>query len=246
MCNFIYYHLQGVYYIYFNYQFTAKTFTEFIPNYHKDINSKQISQNNNLIQKKLDDEKTKGKRLEKEIQSSKKKYNEQTDEVINLKKIIQNLKNENNNLKNENNNLKNENNNLKNENNNLKIKLSSGNQFNQFNQINITEINKLKEIINQKDKEINELKLKIPKPKVYMDDIIVINFLSSDQTIRYGIKCLPNDTFAEVEEKLYQIFNEFRNTNNLLLFKGNQILRFKTIKENNIHDGDTIQLHQPQ
>ena len=187
----------------------------------------QISQNNNLIEQQLNDEKTKNKRLEEEIQNLKSEYNQQTNEIDKLKKIIQNLTIENTNLKNENNNLK----------------LSKENQFNQ---ININEINKLKEIINQKDKEINELKLKIPKPKVYMDDIIVINFLSSDQTIRYGIKCLPNDTFAEVEEKLYQIFNEFRNTNNLLLFKGNQILRFKTIKENNIHDGDTIQLHQPQ
>ena len=32
-----------------------------------------------------------------------------------------------------------------------------------------------------------------------------------------------DDTFAEVEEKLYKRFNEFRNTNNILLFGGNII-----------------------
>ena len=73
-----------------------------------------------------------------------------------------------------------------------------------------------------------------------MDDIMVINFLSTDQNIRSGIPCLPDDTFAEVEEKLYQQFNEFRDTNNVLLFGGNIILRFKKVRENNLHDGDTI------
>ena len=106
--------------------------------------------------------------------------------------------------------------------------------------MHIYEINNLRQIIIQKDKEINELKSKMPNSKVYMNDIMVINFLSIDQNIRCGISCLADDTFAEVEEKLYKKFNEFRNTNNILLFGGNTILRFKKVRENNIHDGDTI------
>ena len=112
--------------------------------------------------------------------------------------------------------------------------------MNQFNQMNINEINNLRQIIIQKDKEINELKLKIPNEYVKMKNIMVINFLSTDQNIRCGIPCLADDTIAEVEEKLYQQFNEFRNTNNILLFGGNTILRFKKVRENNIHNGDTI------
>jgi hypothetical protein len=104
--------------------------------------------------------------------------------------------------------------------------------------MNINEINNLKQIIIQKDKEIN--RLKSSRNKVYMDDIMVINFLSTDQNIRCGIPCLADDTIAEVEEKLYQQFNEFRNTNNILLFGGNIILRFKKVRENNLHDNDTI------
>ena len=75
-----------------------------------------------------------------------------------------------------------------------------------------------------------------------MNDIVVINCKSSDKKMSCGIPCFLENTFAEVEEKLYQQFEEFRNTNNLLLFKGNKILRFKKIKENNIHNGDTIEL----
>ena len=119
------------------------------------------------------------------------------------------------------------------------MRLSNINQSNQIN-----EINNLKQIISQKDNEIKELKLKLKK-NVDMNDIMVINFLSTDQNIRCGIPCLADDTIAEVEEKLYQQFNEFRNTNNILLFGGNIILRFKKVRENNLHDGDTI-LIQPQ
>ena len=113
--------------------------------------------------------------------------------------------------------------------------------------MNINEINNLRQTIIQKDNKINELnskinelKSKLPKNKVYMDDIMVVNFLSTDQNIRCGISCLPDDTFAEVEEKLYKKFDNFRNTNNILLFNGNIILRFKKVRENNLHDGDTI------
>ncbi len=104
----------------------------------------------------------------------------------------------------------------------------------------MNEINNLKQIIVQKDKEINELKSKIPNAYVKMNDIMVINFLSTDQNIRCGISCLADDTFAEVEEKLYKKFDKFRDTNNVLLFGGNIILRFKKVRENNLHDGDTI------
>ena len=169
----------------------------------------------------------KNKKLELEIQKLKNEYNIQI-----------NLNNELNSLKNNIQQLKIENENIKNENNNLKLLLNNKKN----NEIYINEINKLKQLIIDKDNIIKELKLqKIDKKKIYIDDIIVINFASIDQSVRTGIKCLPDNTFAEVEEKLYQKFDEFRNTNNIFWFNGNNpILRFKKIKENNIKDGDTI------
>ena len=74
------------------------------------------------------------------------------------------------------------------------------------------------------------------------DDIISVHFISSDQNINCPIKCLKNDTFAEVEEKLYQKYQEYRETNNKFLSKGISVMRFKKIIENNINDGDKIEL----
>jgi len=72
---------------------------------------------------------------------------------------------------------------------------------------------------------------------------MVVHFISGDGAINQGIKCLPTDTFAQVEEKLYQIYDNYRdNINNTFLAKGNIIKRFKTMSENHIKNGDKIQL----
>ena len=57
------------------------------------------------------------------------------------------------------------------------------------------------------------------------------------------MKCLPTDIFAEVEEKLYKKFENLRNTNNTFTANAKLVLRFKKICENNIKDGDIIQLY---
>ena len=87
---------------------------------------------------------------------------------------------------------------------------------------------------------------KVGKQNVYMNDVKVVNFISLAQSIRTGLPCMADDTFAEVEEKLYQMYNEYRNTNNILLFQGNTILRFKKIRENKIKNDDTILIKPPE
>ena len=76
--------------------------------------------------------------------------------------------------------------------------------------------------------------------KKYVDfnSIIVIHFISSDQKINCGIKCLKTDIFAEVKEQLSKVYGEYRETNNHFISKGKQILRFKKICENIINDKD--------
>ena len=91
-----------------------------------------------------------------------------------------------------------------------------------------------------------ELKIKNNNKKinlVNLDDIMVINFQSNNPQISQGIKCLETDTFAEVEEKLYKIYDELRNTNNMFTTNGGPVLRFKTLKENKIKDGDKVLLN---
>ena len=67
-------------------------------------------------------------------------------------------------------------------------------------------------------------------------------FESGDGQIRRGIQCMKNEIFAEVEEKLYKFYEEFRDTNNTFIANGNCIKRFKTIEESNIKNGDKVLL----
>ncbi len=53
---------------------------------------------------------------------------------------------------------------------------------------------------------------------------------------------MKNDTFLEAEEKSYQKYQEYRETNNKFVLKGIKVMRFKSIIENNITDGDKIEL----
>ena len=73
-----------------------------------------------------------------------------------------------------------------------------------------------------------------------------VYFTSSDQRINFAIPCVKYNTFAEVEEKLYKEYPEFRETNNIFIANGNQVLRFKTIEDNKIGNGKPVILMLPQ
>ena len=78
-----------------------------------------------------------------------------------------------------------------------------------------------------------------------MDYVMTVNFTSTDQRINFSVPYIKENTFAEIEEKLYQKFPEYRNTNNNFLHNGNTIFRFKTIVENNFSDGFPVILVLP-
>ena len=127
----------------------------------------------------------------------------------------------------------------------LKNNQIDNNELKQLREENVS----LKYKLTLKDNEIQDLKNKlqnsgiIEEQKVNYKDIIVITFISIDSTVHYGMKCLPTDVFAEVEEKLYKKFENLRNTNNTFTANAKPVLRFKKICENNIKDGDIIQLY---
>ena len=108
-------------------------------------------------------------------------------------------------------------------------------------------IESLKNEIKLKNKEINELKSKNNNinQKVDREQIMCVYFTSSDQKIHYPIPCINTDIFAEIEEKLYKEYPEYRETNNYFISNGKQILRFKTIGENNIGNGLPVILYIP-
>ena len=103
--------------------------------------------------------------------------------------------------------------------------------------------------------EINNLRLhsknintniKNKKNNINSNEMMCVNFISSDQKIHFAVPCVKTDIFAEVKEKLYQEFPEYRETNNNFLFNGSSILRFKTISDNKISKGLPITLVVPE
>ncbi len=170
------------------------------------------------------------------------------DFLSNNSNINSNVNNENQKLRDELNKCKKEIDELKNKINILNNELAEANKiisnFKSNNQQN-NNINYLSEIIRNKDIEINNLKLQLQNKNnnfVNFNDIVNVHFISTDQKINYPIACLKTDTFAQVEEKLYQKYEEYREKNNNFIAKGGLILRFKKICENNIENGDKIQL----
>ena len=136
---------------------------------------------------------------------------------------------------------------------NMKLKQQINNLQQEINKLNKYLVNANQSIINIQQQQINyiseisnlrnQLNNKNKDGYVNFNNIMVVHFISGDGKINQGIKCLPTDTFAQVEEKLYQIYDEYRdNYNNTFLARGNVIKRFKTMNENNIKNGDKIQL----
>ena len=185
----------------------------------------------------------KGGKVEEEKPAPKQ---EEKDQLNYLRKELDKYKKENFNLKTEIEKLKKENLDLQNKMQyNNKIINNFKNELNNIN--NNNKINDLKNEIMLKEKEIKNLKNQLNNNNcnktVNYNDIIVVQFTSTDQKIiNRGIKCLKTDTFAQVEEKLYQVYEEFRETNNTFMANAREVLRFKTMNDNNIKDGDTIQL----
>ena len=229
------------------FQYKSKSFINFIPNFKQNNNAP----NNIQIEKKLNDEILKNKKLESEINRLNNIINQinqnESNQIRKLKDEIEKYKNKCDIYKKEMENLKKEN--IK-----LNEELSKSNKIIgaiQNNKIVNNELNKLRDDnavlryqLDIKDKEINNLKLKNKDIKFNLDDIIVIYFTPTDSSFYQGIKCVKTETFAEVEEKLCKEHNELRNTNNMFTANAFPILRFKTIAENHIKDGDVIQLYK--
>ena len=71
---------------------------------------------------------------------------------------------------------------------------------------------------------------------------MVVNFISTDSFVQFGVKGLPTDVFAVVEEELYKRYDNLRNTNNMFTANAKPVLRFKKICLNNIKEGDIFHL----
>ena len=115
----------------------------------------------------------------------------------------------------------------------------------------ITNILNSKEELNksivEKDKELKELKLKLSKYPLELNEgekLMTINFTTIDKRIQnYSIICKNTDIFNTIEKKLYEDYEEYYDTENYFTINGRKIQKCKNLEENNIHDNDAIILN---
>ena len=109
-------------------------------------------------------------------------------------------------------------------------------------------IKELNDIINDKNNELNKLRSEcnnnIIREILPGEEIISVLFISGDYKLTYSLPCKNTTVFVKIEEKLYEEFPEYRETDNYFLVGGIKVKRFKTIKENAIKNGKPVMFIQ--
>ena len=125
---------------------------------------------------------------------------------------------------------------------NDKIKLYENNYNNNNNYLK--KIKELEEIIISLNLQINKLNNNADKDKITNsksgEEIVALFFTSSNGEIQRPISCSNADTFAKIEEKIYNEYPKYKEYNTYLTVNGNVVKRFKTLDENKIKDGNII------
>ena len=97
------------------------------------------------------------------------------------------------------------------------------------------EKNDLNEIKNNQNNQILTL--------INPEEIISIQFKSMDENIDLCKSCKKSEIFAHLEKKLYELYPEYKQTNNIFIFNGVNVNRFKSLEENGIKESDKIYLN---
>ena len=229
MCNFKYYLLlQGViiiYCCYNNIQYTAKTFTEFIPNNQKK-ETNTISQINNNINNNA------------HIQSQNNAIHTNNSY---FQSQINELKNELSEEKNKNKILINENKKLNEKINNLNIEIRELENKIKSLENNISIKNIEKQNLTSKNNLNNEnIITKIKEG----EKIISVNFVSmgTNDIGHFSLVCKNIELFVRLEERLYSNYPQFKDYETYFEVNGKRIKRFKTLEQNNIKTNDIINI----
>ena len=107
-------------------------------------------------------------------------------------------------------------------------------------------IEDLQKLLEEKNSEINNLRNNLINNNNIItsinpgEKIFGVFFTSTNQDIHRAMACKNTDTFARIEEKIYNEYPKYKDYNTYLTVNGNIIKRFKTFDENKIKDGDTI------
>ena len=106
------------------------------------------------------------------------------------------------------------------------------------------EILELVKELRNKEKEIQSLKSAFPFVIKQGEKLMSIIFISVDQKIHHSFICKNTDMFINIEKSLYDIYPEYRESENYFLLRGVKINKYKSLENNNIKDSDIITLNQ--
>ena len=87
---------------------------------------------------------------------------------------------------------------------------------------------------------INDIKLNIPIEIKKGEKMMSVIFISIDEVIHYSIICKNTDIFSNIEDKFYDKYPEYKNTQSEFIINGNKVDRFKNIDDNKIKNNDII------
>ena len=105
---------------------------------------------------------------------------------------------------------------------------------------NSNKILELVEKVEEKTKEINEIKSRYPFELSKGEKLMTVIFISIDESIHHSLICKNTDKFNNLENRLYNIYPDYMESENHFLCRGNKINKYKSLEENKIDDNDII------
>ena len=123
---------------------------------------------------------------------------------------------------------------------------NNNNTINEYKDTNKVNRDDLMESVLKKDKEIEDLKAKLgrfPFQLLEGEKLMSIIIISIDQKIHCSFICKNTDVFSSIETKLYQMYNEYSESENFFTVNGKKINRHKNLDYNHIKDKDIIILN---
>jgi hypothetical protein len=128
---------------------------------------------------------------------------------------------------------------------NLKKELNV--EINKNKALEMKNINELTKIIVEKEKKINILEKKLSRFPFELNEeekLMSVIFTTMDQKFHYSIICKNTDIFNTIENKLYNAFSEYSETENYFFVNGGKINKVKTLEYNKIKNNDLIILNK--
>ena len=106
---------------------------------------------------------------------------------------------------------------------------------------NETSIKEAMNMLEDLEKELGSLFLF--DEEIGTNQLISLNYLSTDRSIKCSISCNPKDKFSTVEEKLFPKYPELKEGNKeKFIFNGDVLDSSKTIEENKLKEGPKIMI----